>query len=47
MNWGFAALNENGHTIELKKEDEAERFSIQYSHWVATSKHLFHFIVVI
>lgn len=36
MNWGYAALNEDGHSIELKPEDENERFSIQYSHFVAT-----------
>eukprot|EP00331_Platyophrya_macrostoma_P003003 CAMPEP_0176408496 /NCGR_PEP_ID=MMETSP0127-20121128/1984_1 /TAXON_ID=938130 /ORGANISM="Platyophrya macrostoma, Strain WH" /LENGTH=339 /DNA_ID=CAMNT_0017787789 /DNA_START=61 /DNA_END=1080 /DNA_ORIENTATION=- len=36
MNWGYAALTENGHTVQLKPEDENERFSTQYSHFVGT-----------
>lgn len=41
MNWGYAALNENGHSIELRPEDENERFPIQYAHFVGTCN-LFH-----
>jgi SAM-dependent methyltransferase len=36
MNWGYAALNEDGHSIELRPEDENERFSTQYAHFVGT-----------
>eukprot|EP01015_Nassula_variabilis_P023586 TRINITY_DN4433_c0_g1_i11.p1 TRINITY_DN4433_c0_g1~~TRINITY_DN4433_c0_g1_i11.p1 ORF type:complete len:256 (+),score=45.21 TRINITY_DN4433_c0_g1_i11:66-833(+) len=36
MNYGYALLNENGRTINLKNEDEDERFSLQLYNLVAT-----------
>jgi len=38
MNWGYAALNNNGAFIKnLAPEDENERFSIQLYHYMATA----------
>ena len=38
MNWGYAALNNNGAFIKnLAPEDENERFSIQLYHFMATA----------
>jgi len=38
MNWGYAALSNNGATIKnLASEDENERFSIQLYHLMATA----------
>ncbi len=35
MNYGYAALTENGHTLELAARDEWSRFSLQLYHRVA------------
>jgi len=37
MNYGYAVLNENGHLVALKEEDQEERFCLQLYHYVATS----------
>jgi len=38
MNWGYAALNDNGAFIKnLAPEDENERFSIQLYHYMSTA----------
>lgn len=36
VNYGFAALTEEGKTIALEDEDESERFSLQLFHWAVT-----------
>lgn len=36
VNYGYAALTNDGKTIELDEEDESERFHLQLFHWTAT-----------
>jgi cyclopropane fatty-acyl-phospholipid synthase-like methyltransferase len=41
VNYGYAALTEDGKTIELKEADEPERFSLQLYHLTVTGMNMF------